>query len=75
MKPETRNRLIAIGALLVAASALGWIAFGSIGENLVYYWKPGEMIAQGDKAYGATIRLGGIVVPGMRLTVPLPPTA
>ncbi|MDX2013927.1 MAG: cytochrome c maturation protein CcmE [Myxococcaceae bacterium] len=64
MKPETRNRLIAIGALLVAASALAWIAFGSIGENLVYYWKPGEMIAQGDRAYGATIRLGGIVVPG-----------
>ncbi|MCA2978639.1 MAG: cytochrome c maturation protein CcmE [Myxococcaceae bacterium] len=64
MKPESRNRLIALGALLVAASALAWIAFGNIGENLVYYWKPGEMLAQGEKAYGATVRLGGVVVPG-----------
>lgn len=64
MKLETRNRLIAIGAILVAGAALAWIAFGNIGENLVYYWKPSEMVAQGDKAYGATVRLGGVVVPG-----------
>lgn len=64
MSPETRNRLIAVGAILVAGSALAWIAFGNIGENLVYYWKPSEMVAQGNKAYGATVRLGGVVVPG-----------
>jgi cytochrome c-type biogenesis protein CcmE len=64
MKLETRNRLIAIGAILVAGAALAWIAFGNIGENLVYYWKPSEMVAQGAKAYGATVRLGGVVVPG-----------
>lgn len=64
MTAESRNRLIAIGAILVAGAALAWIAFGNIGQNLVYYWKPSEMIAQGDKAYGATIRLGGVVVPG-----------
>lgn len=64
MKPDTRNRLIALGAILVAGGALAWIAFGNIGENLVYYWKPSEMIAQGEKAYGATVRLGGVVVPG-----------
>lgn len=64
MTAEARNRLIAIGAILVAGGALAWIAFGNIGDNLVYYWKPSEMVAQGDKAYGATIRLGGVVVPG-----------
>lgn len=64
MKPDTRNRLIALGAILVAGGALAWIAFGNIGENLVYYWKPSEMVAQGEKAYGATVRLGGVVVPG-----------
>jgi cytochrome c-type biogenesis protein CcmE len=64
MKAETRNRLVAVGAILVAAGALAWIAMGNMGENLVYYWKPSEMLAQGDKAYGATIRLGGVVVPG-----------
>lgn len=64
MSSEARNRLIAIGAILVAGGALAWIAFGNIGQNLVYYWKPSEMVAQGEKAYGATIRLGGVVVPG-----------
>jgi cytochrome c-type biogenesis protein CcmE len=64
MTSEVRNRLIAVGAILVAGGALAWIAFGNIGENLVYYWKPSEMVAQGPRAYGATIRLGGVVVPG-----------
>jgi cytochrome c-type biogenesis protein CcmE len=64
MTSENRNRLIAVGAIVVALSALGWIAFGNIGDNLVYYWKPSEMLAQGGKAYGSTIRLGGVVVPG-----------
>lgn len=64
MTPVTRNRLILVGALLVAGAGLGVIAFGKIGDNLVYYWSPAEMISQGDKAYGPTIRLGGVVKPG-----------
>jgi cytochrome c-type biogenesis protein CcmE len=64
MTIEARNRLVAIGAILVAGGALAWIALGNLGENLVYYWKPSEMLAQGGKAYGATVRLGGVVVPG-----------
>lgn len=64
MKPVARNRLIALGALLVAGAGLAFVAFGGIGENLVYYWSPSEMLSQGDKAYTATIRLGGVVQPG-----------
>lgn len=64
MNPQNRNRLIAVGALVVAGIALAAIAFGNIGENLVYYWTPGELMSQGDKAYGPTIRLGGVVQPG-----------
>jgi cytochrome c-type biogenesis protein CcmE len=60
----TRNRVIALGALLLAGAALAFIAFGNIGKNLVFYWTPGEMLAQGRKAYGPTIRLGGVVQPG-----------
>jgi len=60
----TRNRFIALGALLVAGAALAFVAFGNVGKNLVFYWTPGEMLAQGGKAYGPTIRLGGIVQPG-----------
>ncbi len=58
------RRLGMVVALLVAAAALGFIAFGNIGENLVYYWDVGQLVDAGDKAVGATIRLGGVVKPG-----------
>lgn len=64
MNQQTRNRLIAVVALLVAGAGLALVAFGNIGENLVYYWRPSEMLSQGEKAYGPTIRLGGQVKPG-----------
>ena len=61
MTPATKNRLLAVGALLVAGGALAVISWGNIGDNLVYYWTPSEMLAQGEKAYGPTVRLGGVV--------------
>jgi cytochrome c-type biogenesis protein CcmE len=64
VKPTTRNRLVALVALLIAGAGLAYVAFGNIGQNLVFYWTPGEMLAQGSKAYGPTVRLGGVVQPG-----------
>jgi len=64
MTSQNRNRLIGVVALLVAGGALAFIAWGNIGQNLVYYWSPSDMLHQGEKAYGPTIRLGGVVVPG-----------
>lgn len=59
-----RSRLFMIGAFAVAAVAFIVIAAGGINKNLVYYWTPTDLHAAGDKAYGATIRLGGMVAPG-----------
>ena len=59
-----RNRFFMIGAFLVAAAAFAVIAASGINKNLVYYWTPSDLYAAGDKAYGANIRLGGMVVPG-----------
>jgi cytochrome c-type biogenesis protein CcmE len=53
-----------IGAFLVAAAAFGAIAASGVNQNLVYYWTPAELRVAGDKAYGSTIRLGGMVVEG-----------
>jgi len=64
MTPKARNRLVAVAALLVAGGGLAFLALGNLGANLVYYWTPGEMLSHGDQAYGPTIRLGGVVVPG-----------
>jgi cytochrome c-type biogenesis protein CcmE len=59
-----RTRWFAVGALAVAAAAFAIITAGGIGENLVYYWGPADLHAAGDKAVGATIRLGGKVAEG-----------
>jgi cytochrome c-type biogenesis protein CcmE len=56
-----RARWFVIGALAVAVIAFVALTVGGIGENLVYYWGPSELEAAGDKAVGATIRLGGMV--------------
>ena len=64
MKAAVRNRLIAVVALAVAGGGLAFIAFGNLGQNLVFYWSPAEMLSKGDFTYGPTIRLGGIVKAG-----------
>jgi cytochrome c-type biogenesis protein CcmE len=56
--------LFLVGALAIASAGLGFVAFGNIGENLVYYWDPTQLVAAGDKSVGATIRLGGVVKEG-----------
>jgi cytochrome c-type biogenesis protein CcmE len=61
---KSKGKWFAIGSLAVAAAGLIAITAGGIGENLVYYWGPTELHTAGDKAYGATIRLGGQVKPG-----------
>ena len=72
MKPELSatqarhrsTRRFVIIALALAALAFIAIAAGGINDNLVYYWTPTDLRAAGNRAYGATIRLGGMVAPG-----------
>jgi cytochrome c-type biogenesis protein CcmE len=59
-----KTRMFMIIAFAVAAAAFIVIAWGGINKNLVYYWTPTDLHAAGDKAYGATIRLGGMVSKG-----------
>lgn len=63
MNAATSRRLFAVAALCVAGAALGYVSMGDLGENLVYYWSPSELMAA-PNAKGATVRLGGMVVPG-----------
>jgi cytochrome c-type biogenesis protein CcmE len=59
-----RRRALTVAAIAVVAGVLAFVAYGNIGGNLVYYWSPKEVHAAGEKAVGATIRLGGLVAPG-----------
>ena len=61
---DTQRRILLVGALLFAGAVLAFVSLGNIGENLVYYWNPTELVEQGQKAYGADIRLGGVVKEG-----------
>lgn len=65
MSVERKRRLlITVFALAIAGGVLAFLAFGGIGENLVYYWSPTELNAAGNQAVGASIRLGGLVEEG-----------
>ena len=63
-RERKRRRLLAVATLLIAAGVMAYLAFGGIGENLVYYWSPTELREAGQRAYGASVRLGGLVEPG-----------
>ena len=56
-----KTRWFMLGAFAVAGVAFAVIAASGINKNLVYYWTPTDLHANGEKAYGATIRLGGMV--------------
>ena len=63
-KMRRRTRWFMVGAFLVAGIAFAVITASGINKNLVYYWTPTDLHANGEKAYGATIRLGGMVAKG-----------
>lgn len=63
MTDATKRRLLAVAALLVAGLSLAGISMSNLGENLVYYWTPTELRTK-ENAADATVRLGGMVVPG-----------
>jgi cytochrome c-type biogenesis protein CcmE len=60
-RARRRARWFMLGAFVVAGIAFAVIAASGINKNLVYYWTPSDLHANGQKAYGATIRLGGMV--------------
>ncbi|MEX0890607.1 MAG: cytochrome c maturation protein CcmE [Gemmatimonadota bacterium] len=60
----TGRRITAVLGGLALLGALGFLVKGNIGEGLVYYLTPAEVLAKGVDAEGQAIRLGGLVQPG-----------
>jgi len=63
MTDAWKRRIFAIIALTISFSAIALISLGDLGEDLIYYWSPTELRAA-ENAHEATVRLGGMVVPG-----------
>jgi len=51
-------------AVAVLLGAFGYLLYGGIGSNLVYFLTPGELLAKGTSALDVPVRLGGQIVPG-----------
>jgi cytochrome c-type biogenesis protein CcmE len=65
VRPTSRRRGLALGvAVIVLIAAFGYLLYGGIGNNLVYFLTPGELLAKGTAALDVPVRLGGQIVPG-----------
>ncbi len=71
MSQQTSNRQVTIAVVVVVVLALtsfvgglAWTIYGSLGDNLVYYWSPTELVQKSASAQGQTVRLGGLVEAG-----------
>jgi cytochrome c-type biogenesis protein CcmE len=51
---------LGVGAVL---AGFGYLLYGGIGENLVFYLTPSELEARGEAAWETSVRLGGVVIP------------
>lgn len=61
MSPARKKQVLAALTLLIAGSALGFVAMSDIEENLVYYLDVAQLIEKGSSAHNTTVRLGGVV--------------
>jgi cytochrome c-type biogenesis protein CcmE len=58
------KRMIGVAATVMILSGFGYLIWGGLGGNLVYFVTPSELVARGDAAFDTPIRLAGNVVPG-----------
>lgn len=63
LPPRGRRWGVLVGVAVVVA-VIAYLAFSSVGNALVYYVTPTELLARGPNAFGVTVRLGGLVKAG-----------
>ena len=63
MTEPIKRRIFAVVTISIAAISLLAVSYGGMGESVIYYWSPTELHAA-PNAHDATVRLGGMVVPG-----------
>ncbi len=60
----SRKRTIGIATAVGIAAVFGYLLLGGIGENIVYFLTPQELLAREEKGIDVPVRLGGQVSPG-----------
>ena len=56
-----RSRWPLLLGVAAVSGVIAWLAFSGIGNALVYYQTPSELLARGEAAVGQAVRLGGLV--------------
>lgn len=59
-----KRRIGGIIGAVVILSGVGYLMVGGIGDNLVYFLTPGELLERRDEVIDKPVRLGGQVQPG-----------
>jgi len=60
---QSRKRLAIAGGIVIVA-VFGYLLFGGLGDNVVYFLTPKELLAKGPSGVEVPVRLGGQVKPG-----------
>lgn len=60
----SKRRTFGIATAVIIAAVFGYLLLGGIGENIVYFLTPQELLARQEKGVDVPVRLGGQVVPG-----------
>jgi cytochrome c-type biogenesis protein CcmE len=61
---QGRRRSALVVAVVIIVAAFGFLLYGGIDKNVVFFLTPQELLARGTKAYDVPVRLGGLVAPG-----------
>ena len=61
---QGRKRATLAVAVVIILAAFGFLLYGGIDRNVVFFLTPQELLARGTSAYDVPVRLGGLVAPG-----------
>jgi len=61
---QGRRRSALVVAVVIIVAAFGFLLYGGIDKNVVFFLTPNELLTRGSAAYDVPVRLGGLVQPG-----------
>lgn len=61
---QGRRKSALVVAVVIIVAAFGFLLYGGIDRNVVFFLTPQELLARGTSAYDVPVRLGGLVAPG-----------
>jgi cytochrome c-type biogenesis protein CcmE len=61
---EGRRKSALVVAAVTIVAAFGFLLYGGIDRNVVFFLTPEELLERGTSAYDVPVRLGGLVAPG-----------